>query len=228
MADKKKAVRPKVYNIIVDGEPFVGRTALINRFLFGNFVDYDDCTICEDYRKQVLISGRVAFVEICDPIGIAGSRMAHWRYQMRDADAAILVYSITSLATFERVTSMRDEMLAELARGSEQDREGGSGARGSSRGRSIPMCLVGNKSDRNIDREVSVKAGMQLAKDLGCSFFETTAKEGYNVDEAFYSLLRAVEEEKDEPDEQEPPVVGGFRGRLGRLSRLLGRGKPKS
>jgi hypothetical protein len=31
MADKKKAVRPKVYNIIVDGEPFVGRTALINR-----------------------------------------------------------------------------------------------------------------------------------------------------------------------------------------------------
>ena len=138
---------------------------------------------------------------------------------MRDAEAALLVYSITSLRSFERVTTLRDEILAELAGPSEQGRGDGGGAPGSRGGRSIPICLVGNKSDRNIDREVSVKAGVQLAKDLGCSFLETSAKEGHNVDEAFYGPLRAVD--KDTTDEQEPAAVGGFRGRLGRLVRSL-------
>lgn len=137
---------------------------------------------------------------------------------MRNADAALLVYSITSLQSFERVSAMWKEAGALTGPAEQDGGVGGTGGELGSRGRrSIPICLVGNKSDCSVDREVSVEAGVQLAKELGCSFFETSAKDGSNVDEAFYTPLRAVDE--DEPDKKEPVAVGGFRRRLGRLAR---------
>ncbi|KFZ00472.1 hypothetical protein V498_00049 [Pseudogymnoascus sp. VKM F-4517 (FW-2822)] len=143
-----------------------------------------------------------------------------WELQMRNADAALLVYSITSLQSFERVSALWKEAGA-LTGSAEQDGGVGGtyGELGSRGRRSIPICLVGNKSDCSVDREVSVEAGVQLAKELGCSFFETSAKDGTNVDEAFYTPLRAVDE--DEPDKKEPVAVGGFRRRLGRLAQSL-------
>lgn len=114
---------------------------------------------------------------------------------------------------------LRDEALAGLTDPLDQDGACSGGALGSRGGRSVPFYLVGNKSDRNIEREVSVDEGVQLAKKLGCSFFETTAKEGHNVDEAIYGLLRSIE--RDPTDEQEPTAIGGFRGRLDRLARSL-------
>lgn len=112
MAGKRQIIRPKVYNIVVVGEPRVGKTAIIQRvrltaplpsqpttikaaipnktnppsrprsnplkFIFNNFVDYDDPTICEDYRKQIILSNRAALLEIAEPIGTAGTRMGVW------------------------------------------------------------------------------------------------------------------------------------------------------
>lgn len=88
--------------------------------------------------------------------------------------------------------------------------------------RPIKIGLVGNKSDRSMDREVTVKEGIELAESLGCSFVETSAKAGYNIDKAFHDLVRAVDAtDKEAKDDQEPVAIGGFRGRLGRLARSL-------
>lgn len=43
------------------------------------------------------------------------------------------------------------------------------------------MILVGNKSDMNEERVVSLERGRQLADQLGVEFFETSAKENINV-----------------------------------------------
>ena len=50
------------------------------------------------------------------------------------------------------------------------------------------MYLVGNKCDE-IERNVSVKDGKDLAKALGCNFLETSAKSNFNVKELFQRLL---------------------------------------
>ena len=42
------------------------------------------------------------------------------------------------------------------------------------------MLLVGNKCDLKESREVTFSEGKNLADDLGCKFYETSAKENIN------------------------------------------------
>ncbi|OLL24085.1 Protein ras-2 [Neolecta irregularis DAH-3] len=52
--------------------------------------------------------------------------------------------------------------------------------------------LVGNKADKQVEREVSQQEGAALAKDLGCDFIESSAKTCYNVEKAFYDVVRTI------------------------------------
>lgn len=47
---------------------------------------------------------------------------------------------------------------------------------------SVPMVLVGNKCDRNSDREVTLAQGAALAKSMGSDFVEASAKTSTNVE----------------------------------------------
>lgn len=51
--------------------------------------------------------------------------------------------------------------------------------------------LCAAQCDRE-DRVVSPEQGLALAKRLGCPFFETSARTGYNVELAFHTLMRAI------------------------------------
>lgn len=50
--------------------------------------------------------------------------------------------------------------------------------------------LVGNKADKQLEREVTREEGMQLAKEFGCEFLETSAKTALNVERLFTNLVR--------------------------------------
>lgn len=54
----------------------------------------------------------------------------------------------------------------------------------------IPIVLVGNKSDRVNEREVGKEEGAALAKKLGCEFVETSAKTRSNLEVAYYTVVR--------------------------------------
>jgi len=54
------------------------------------------------------------------------------------------------------------------------------------------VMLVGNKSDKKEEREVSYSDGVTSAKILGCDFLETSAKITENVEEAFYDIVRSL------------------------------------
>jgi GTPase SAR1 family protein len=51
--------------------------------------------------------------------------------------------------------------------------------------------LVGNKCDKE-DRKVSYEEGAKLAKEFHMSFFETSAKNNYNIMEVFTFLTREI------------------------------------
>ena len=61
-------------------------------------------------------------------------------------------------------------------------------------GEFVPVVLIGNKSDRADQRCVSTAEAMQLARGFGneCPFFETSAKTGTNIEEAFTALVRQM------------------------------------
>jgi len=57
--------------------------------------------------------------------------------------------------------------------------------------------LVGNMCDRTLERQVSFEEGLQLAKQLGCEFIETSAKLCINVEKAYFDVVRQIRKEKE-------------------------------
>lgn len=98
------------------------------------------------------------------------------RLSISKGHAFVLVYSITSRASLDELRSIRDEIVT--LRQSELD--------------SIPMMLVGNKSDEPAaQREVPTSEGQALARSWKCGgFVETSAKTDHNVKELFQELLQ--------------------------------------
>jgi GTPase KRas protein len=90
----------------------------------------------------------------------------------------ILVYSIASRSTFERLETFRQSM------------------RRVKRGDPIFM-LVGNKCDKTYEREVSKDEGAALARQFGCEFIETSAKTAQNVERLFTNLVRMLRQTKN-------------------------------
>ena len=66
--------------------------------------------------------------------------------------------------------------------------------------------LIGNKSDIP-EREISKEEAMKYAQEKGMLYFETSAKQGTNVEEAFLALTAKVHERhkknKERPQEEE-------------------------
>jgi GTPase KRas protein len=58
------------------------------------------------------------------------------------------------------------------------------------------FVLVGNKADKQLEREVTREEGMQLAKEFGCEFLETSARTAQNVERLFTNLVRNLRSTK--------------------------------
>ncbi|KAJ5080695.1 small gtp binding protein rab8 [Anaeramoeba ignava] len=63
-----------------------------------------------------------------------------------------------------------------------------------------PKILIGNKCDLENQREVSKEKGKEFADKIGIPFFETSAKENINIDEAFEKLIKMILETNPEPN----------------------------
>lgn len=156
--------------MVVLGDGGVGKTALTSQFIHNVFVQEYDPTIEDSYRKQVSVDGESIVLDILDTAGPEEFSALRDQY-IRDGQGFIIVYSITSRTSFEQATIYRDQVL----RVKDQDSE--------------PMILIGNKSDLEEKREVTVTEGRELAKKFGCPFLETSAKTRINVDECFLGCV---------------------------------------
>lgn len=87
----------------------------------------------------------------------------------------LLVYSITSLNTLTELSDLRDQIL----RIKEAE--------------SVPIVIVGNKSDLEEDRAVHRNRAIHLSQKWGrVPFYETSARKRQNVDEVFLDLCRQM------------------------------------
>ena len=138
-----------------------------------------------DIQRSMLlceISGSGAILDVSSP-----SNITHFiPPDYREGQGFILVYSIASRATFERLEVFRQAMLKVK------------------RQRPVFM-LVGNKCDKQYEREVSREEGAAMARDFGCRFLETSAKTAQNVEKLFTDLVRLLRSSKESVDRGVPP-----------------------
>ncbi|KAJ7042572.1 ras protein [Mycena alexandri] len=157
------------WRIAVLGDGGVGKTALA--------VQTYDPTLEDGYRKQLILDDRMCMVEVIDTAG--QDEYATLRDQwIQEGEGFILVYSIRSRSTFDRLQIFR-QAVRRIKRGEPT------------------LLLVGNQCDMVADREVSREEGEALARQFGCEFIETSAKTAQNVDRVFSTILRALRRTKE-------------------------------
>lgn len=87
----------------------------------------------------------------------------------------------------------------------------------------IKIILIGNKCDQ-INRVVTFEEGKALAAQLDIGFMETSAKQNINIEDAFYSLIQGLVQERLAsrlpPEEQQIPKKGRSRQKRHKKFRL--------
>jgi len=119
------------------------------------------------------IDGEESILNIYDTAGQEDFSAVRDQY-IRIGEGFICMYSITTEASFQEVTNLRDK-LCNITE--EEDH---------------PVVLVGNKADLEEDREVATKDGQDLANSFGWKFMEASAKTKTNVVEAFEEIVKSI------------------------------------
>ncbi|XP_076833336.1 ras-related protein Rab-38 [Brachyhypopomus gauderio] len=168
-----------LYKILVIGDLGVGKTSIIKRYVHQNFSSNYRATIGVDFALKVLnLDQETIRLQLWD---IAGQeRFGNMtRVYYREAMGAFIVFDMTRPSTFEAVTKWKQDLDAKL---------------GVSGGRRVPAVLLANKCDQG--RDVLTNNGIEMedfCRDNGfLGWFETSAKENINIDEAANCLVKHI------------------------------------
>lgn len=166
------------FKLVLLGESAVGKSSLVLRFVKGQFHEYQETTIGAAFLTQtVCLDDTTVKFEIWDT---AGQERYHSLAPMyyRGAQAAIVVYDITSAETFERAKTWVLELQKQASP-------------------NIVIALAGNKSDMVNKRAVEIQEAQAYADDNRLLFMETSAKTAMNVNEIFMAIAKKLP--KSEP-----------------------------
>ncbi|MEJ2248341.1 MAG: GTP-binding protein [Candidatus Lokiarchaeota archaeon] len=152
--------------IILTGDPKVGKTSLVRRFVENKFTENYLTTIGVDITKKEveLIQGKTTVSFLIWDIGGQFSRYRQKFYN--GANAALMVIDRTRLETLKSVNDWYDDIKNSIKR-------------------DIPVVLVGNKSDLVSEIKVSEEDIKKVAKELDFHYIITSAKTGENVSDLF-------------------------------------------
>ncbi|RYO78649.1 hypothetical protein DL766_000056 [Monosporascus sp. MC13-8B] len=184
-----------LYKLVVLGDGGVGKTALTIQLCLQHFVETYDPTIEDSYRKQVVIDGQACMLEVLDTAGQEEYTALRDQW-IRDGEGFVLVYSISSRSSFSRIKRFHHQIQRVKESTTASPTYPGSPITASAPTAPVPIMLVGNKSDRVTEREVSTQEGHALARELGCEFVEASAKNCINVEKAFYDVVRILRRQR--------------------------------
>ena len=161
------------FKFLVVGDESVGKTCIVQRLVKDTFTNAVDPTVGVDFITHVVEIGKSSVkLQIWDTAGQERYRSLGRAYY-RNAVGVFLVFSINSHKSFESIETWHREVL--------------------------PLChpkanvaIIGNKVDLIEERQVTAKEANDLAESLKIPYFETSAKAGTGVSEAFMQITRNI------------------------------------
>lgn len=170
--DSRPVNRDLLIKMLMIGDSGTGKTELMLRFS-GNMSSSFISEIGIDFKiKRVNIGGTNVKLQIWDSAGSERFRTITNAY-LRGTMGALLVYSVTSLASFQSVSTW----LFQIGRINPH----------------LRCALVGNECHApESNREVTYAQGQSLADERGIPFFEASAANNINVEESFMRLASDI------------------------------------
>nr|XP_045610642.1 ras-related protein Rab-44-like [Procambarus clarkii] len=172
--------REHLYKILVIGELGTGKTSIIKRYVHQFFSQHYRATIGVDFALKVLNwdSNTVIRLQLWD---IAGQeRFGNMtRVYYKEAVGAFVVFDVTRAQTFDAVAKWKTDLDTKVTLAD---------------GSPIPTVLLANKCDQPKEGVVNNPARMDdYCRERGFSgWFETSAKENINIDEASRFLVNKI------------------------------------
>ena len=162
-----------LFKYLIIGNSGVGKSCLLIRFTDDKYEEGYVTTIGVDFKiKTLIIEGKSVKLQIWDTAGQERFRNIVSTYY-KGGHGIMMVYDITDLESFRYL----DSWLKEIEKNASKN---------------VYKILVGNKNDMEKERKVSFEKGMEFADLHGMKFFETSAKENKNVEEAFKEMTKDI------------------------------------
>ncbi|KAM3927802.1 ras-related protein Rab-10-like [Leptodactylus fuscus] len=165
-----------VAKLVMTGDSNVGKTCIVSRYTENTMPSYISTVGIDFKTKTVLIDETPLKLQIWDTAGQERFHTLSVSY-FRGAHGFILVYDITNSVSFENTSLWMKDIKMKA-------------------GEEVEVVLLGNKCDREDEREVSKERGEKLAWEYGIPFFETSAKQNTNIENAFHMLSEAIYEKR--------------------------------
>nr|XP_014337804.1 PREDICTED: ras-related protein Rab-7a isoform X1 [Bos mutus] len=171
MTSRKKVL----LKVIILGDSGVGKTSLMNQYVNKKFSNQYKATIGADFlTKEVMVDDRLVTMQIWDTAGQERFQSLGVAFY-RGADCCVLVFDVTAPNTFKTLDSWRDEFLIQA---SPRDPE------------NFPFVVLGNKIDLENRQVATKRAQAWCYSKNNIPYFETSAKEAINVEQAFQTIAR--------------------------------------
>ena len=159
--------------LMVIGETRVGKTALIKKYTKNDFGGVYLTTVGIDFQEKIInVEDKSIKLQIWDTAGEERFRNIAKNY-FHTSDGFLIVYDISCRDSFEKLSFWLEQIRLNAPEHTK--------------------CIVaGNKCDLEEKREVNKNEGEDFSKENNINFFETSAKEGTNVNEIFQVLSNEI------------------------------------
>ena len=168
-----------LFKYIIIGDSSVGKSNILLKYAHNQFKAEYQLTIGVEFgAKNIDINQKTYRIQIWDTAGQENFRSITRAYY-KNSVCALVVYDVTNKDSFDNVKAWIDDCKSQSPK-------------------TILMVLVGNKTDLDSDRAVSTEEGEEFAKLNNMLFFETSAKNGNNIEDVFVESARAIAQKIDE------------------------------
>ena len=169
--------------ILLIGDSSVGKTSILLKYIDDKFPELHMSTIGVEYKIQTLIiNGRTVILRIWDTSGQERYRSITRNFY-RNANGILFIFDITNKVTFDNIKNwLIDSQNCETQ---------------------VTKILVGNKIDLDDNRKIDKETIEKYAERKKMKYYETSAKEGINIDFIFKEIAELILSSKSDEEIKE-------------------------